>query len=129
MLLFKFFFKKNREMLLFKLFVDIIRRKYQLNLIKVLFYLYIKKNQKKKKNKQTRTMDFRPVFGIVWITVKLMFQHLQLMVSTNYEKKKTLKEMQHFTWFNEKYTYKKKMYLQQFLFFILNNLIIRNERI
>ena len=36
-------------MLLFKLFVDIIRRKYQLNLIKVLFYLYIKKNQKKKK--------------------------------------------------------------------------------
>ena len=44
-----FFFKKNREMLLFKLFVDIIRRKYQLNLIKVLFYLYIKKNQKKKK--------------------------------------------------------------------------------
>ena len=80
-----FFFKKNREILLFKLFVDIIRRKYQLNLIKVLFYLYIKKNQKKKK--KTRTMDFRPVFGIVWITVKLMFQHLQLMVSTNYEKK------------------------------------------
>ena len=37
-------------MLLFKLFVDIIRRKYQLNLIKVLFYLYIKKNPKKKKN-------------------------------------------------------------------------------
>ena len=26
--------------------------------------------------------------------------------------------MQNFTWFNEKYTYKKKMYLQQFLFFI-----------
>ena len=49
MLLFKFFLKKNREMLLFKLFVDIIRRKYQLNLIKVLFYLYIKKNPKKKK--------------------------------------------------------------------------------
>ena len=77
-------------MLLFKLFVDIIRRKYQLNLIKVLFYLYIKKNPKKKK-KKTRTMDFRPVFGIVWITVKLMFQHLQLMVSTNYEKKKIIK--------------------------------------
>ena len=37
--------------------------------------------------------------------------------------------MQHFIWFNEKYTYKKKMYLQQFLFFILNNLIIRNEKI
>ena len=63
-------------------------------------------------------MDFRPVFGIVWITVKLMFQHLQLTVSTNYEKKKSLKEMQHFIWFNEKYTYKKKMYLQPFLFFI-----------
>ena len=45
------------------------------------------------------------------------------------KKKKSLKEMQHFIWFNEKYTYKKKMYLQQFLFFILNNLIIRNERI
>ena len=105
-------------MLLFKLFVDIIRRKYQLNLIKVLFYLYIKKKTQKKKKKKTRTMDFRPVFGIVWITVKLMFQHLQLTVSTNYEKKKSLKEMQHFIWFNEKYTYKKKMYLQQFLFFI-----------
>ena len=52
MLLFKFFFLKNREMLLFKLFVDIIRRKYQLNLIKVLFYLYIKKKPKKKKKKK-----------------------------------------------------------------------------
>ena len=54
MLLFKFFFFfKNREMLLFKLFVDIIRRKYQLNLIKVLFYLYIKKKTQKKKKKNS----------------------------------------------------------------------------
>ena len=58
MLLFKFFLKKNREMLLFKLFVDIIRRKYQLNLIKVYFTYILKKTQKKKK---TRTMYFRPV--------------------------------------------------------------------